>query len=497
MVRIGKSVRIRARCIAPAARCSGCGTVSARVHSRYGRRLADGAAGGQETAIDLEVRRFFCDYAVCEKRTFAEQVERLTFRYGRRTIGLQRLLEQVALALGGRAAERLAAHLAIPVSGSTLLRLIHRLELPPIPEVEVLGVDEFAFRRGRRFGAILLDMASRRPVDVLPDHTADTFAAWLRDHRHVKMVCRDRGGAFADGANRALPGIPQVADRWHLLHNLATAVEKTVRRHRTCLNQPDPDSTAVPPEETRAQQQVRARWNEIRTHYENGMRISAISDRTGLDRKTVRRYVHADTAEELIPVRPGRRSTLSPHKPYLAERWAKGCDNAQTLRDAIAARGYNGSRKSVRRFLNSLAQQHVPRSAPRPPHAVADVVRWIVGRPENQNKQARQDLKDICDRCPDIAATCRLARGFATILRRREGHRLGDWLAEVDDCEIKELRTFALGLRKDLTAVTAGLTLAWSSGAVEGNVTRIKFLKRQHYGRAGFALLRRRILLTH
>lgn len=234
VVRIGKSVRIRARCTVPAARCSECGTVSARVHSRYGRRLADGAAGGQETAIDLEVRRFFCDNTACTKRT----------------IGLQRLLEQVALALGGRAGERLAAHLAAPVSGSTLLRLIHRLDLPPIPEVQVLGVDEFAFHRGRKFGAILVDMASSRPVDVLPDHTADTFAAWLRDHQHVKMICRDRGGAFADGVNRALPGIPQVADRWHLLHNLATAVEKTVRRHRTCLKQagPEPEEgTPTPP----------------------------------------------------------------------------------------------------------------------------------------------------------------------------------------------------------------------------------------------------------
>ncbi|MFH8698875.1 helix-turn-helix domain-containing protein [Streptomyces chartreusis] len=140
-----------------------------------------------------------------------------------------------------------------------------------------------------------------------------------------------------------------MADRWHLLHNLATAVEKTVRRHRACLKQPgpEPDSTAAPPEETRAQQQIRARWNEIRTLYENGMRISAISDRTGLDRKTVRRYAHAATAEELIPVRPGRRSTLSPHKPYLAERWAEGCDSAQTLRDSMPAATTAAARASA------------------------------------------------------------------------------------------------------------------------------------------------------
>ncbi|WP_329375933.1 transposase [Streptomyces sp. NBC_01351] len=207
--------------------------------------------------------------------------------------------------------------------------------------------------------------------------TSDTFAAWLRDHQHVRMICRDRGGAFAEGAERALPGVPQVADRWHLLHNLATALEKTIRRHRACLKQPEPapEPGAVPPEETPAQQQTRARWSEIRTLYLQGMRIVAINERTGLDRKTVRRYAHATTADELIRIRPGRRSTLTPHKPYLAERWAEGCDHAQTLRDAIATRGYKGGRKSVRRF-NSLAQQDVPRSAP-PPRQPSPT--WFVG----------------------------------------------------------------------------------------------------------------------
>ncbi|MGW7825247.1 ISL3 family transposase, partial [Streptomyces puniciscabiei] len=195
LVRVGSTVRITARCTTPTARCPDCGTSSGRVHSRYKRRLADTATGGQPTAIDLEVRRFFCDNGGCGKKTFAEQVEGLTFRYGRRTVLLQRALEQVALILGGQAGERLAAHLSIPVSGSTLLRLIRRLDLPAVPEVEVLGVDEFAFRRGRKFGTILVDMHSRRPVDVLPDHTADTFAAWLEGRDHVRTVCRDRGGS--------------------------------------------------------------------------------------------------------------------------------------------------------------------------------------------------------------------------------------------------------------------------------------------------------------
>ncbi|MGW2370350.1 ISL3 family transposase [Streptomyces sp. NPDC001667] len=425
VVRIGKSIRIAARCTAPTARCSGCGTVSSRVHSRYGRRLADTAVSGQETAIDLEVRRFFCDNADCAKRTFAEQVDQLTFRYGRRTVTLQRVLRQVALALGGQAGERLAERLATPVSGPTLLRLIRSMELPEVPELTVLGVDEFAFRRGRRFGAILIDMDSHRPVDVLPDHTADTFADWLREHPHIGTVCRDRGGAFAEGAERGQPGIPQVADRWHLLHNLATGLEKAVTRHRSCLKVPAPELAPAPAkepdEESAYERKIRERHHDVQALFLQGLTIAAISARLGLDRKTVRRYARVATAESLMRERPSRTSALTPHKPYLARRWAEGCNNAQPLRDEIAARGYLGGRKSVRRFLNTLTRYNGPRAVPPPPPAVADVVRWIIGRPENQNDQNRQDLKDVCGRCPEIAEACHLARGFATILRRRDG----------------------------------------------------------------------------
>ncbi|WP_338704390.1 ISL3 family transposase (plasmid) [Streptomyces sp. Q6] len=334
--RSDSSVRFIVRCTAPTARCPACGTAAGRVHSRYVRRPADTAVGGQPAVINLQVRRFFCGNDACQKKTFAEQVEGLTFRYGRRTVLLQQALEQVALMLGGAAGERLAARLSMPVSGSTLLRLIRRLELPAVPAVEVLGVDEFAFRRGRKFGTILIDMHSRRPVDVLPDHTADTFAAWLQDRDHVRTVCRDRSGSFAEGAQRALPGVPQVADRWHVLHNLATAVEKAIRRHRPCLQPPESEPDLGPATErqepvvTRTEENTRARWQQIHPLYVKGMKIDAISQVTGYDRTTVRRYARAASPEELIRSRPRRRTTLDMHKPYLLARWTEGCDNARS-----------------------------------------------------------------------------------------------------------------------------------------------------------------------
>ncbi|MGF1427107.1 ISL3 family transposase [Kitasatospora sp. LaBMicrA B282] len=501
-------MRIIARCVAPMARCPGCVTGSSRVHSRYRRRLADTAVGGQTMAIDLTVRRFFCGTAECPKQTFAEQVDQLTFRHGRRTMSLQRVLEKIALALGGQAGQRLAEHLAHPVSGSTLLRLIRRLDLPPVGDVAVLGVDEFAFRRGRRFGTILIDMETHRPLDVLPDHTADTFAAWLQDRHHVQTICRDRGGSFAEGAQRALPGVPQVADRWHILHNLAIAVEKAVRRHRTCLAPPAPDpgdtetgAGQTPPlldqpAPGRREQTTRARWQEVRPLFENGMTLQAISRHTGYDLTTVRRYARATSAEELIRPRQRTRTDLDPHKAHLLQRWEEGCDNAETLRTELAERGYTGSRRTVRRFLNTLGTSVLRQPPPAPTPAVPDVVRWIIGRPENQSESANQRLKDLCTRCAHIAATCRLARGYASLLRRRDGHRLQGWLAEAEQSEITELHSFAKGLRQDLAAVTAGLTTDWNSGAVEGHVNRIKMIKHQHYGRAGFDLLRRRILLA-
>jgi transposase len=497
--------------------CPGCGTSSARVHSRYRRRVADAPIGGTPVAITLGVRRLFCDAPGCPKRTFAEQIPGLTCRYARRSVGLGRMLAAVGLALAGRAAARLGARLGLVVSRSTLLRMIRGLPDPPVGTVSVLGVDDFALRRGQVYGTVLIDMDTHRPVDLLPDREADTLAGWLREHPGVRVVCRDRAGAYAEGAATGAPDAAQVADRWHLWHNLAEHTEKTVARHRGCgAQQPTEDRPLAEPdarpdlrelaeqaaldrrEASALAVRTRERYAAVQALREQGKGIKTIMRELGLAKETVRRFARAGSVEDLLATaRDGRSSILDEFKPYLHHRFNLGHTNGSQLFTEIRDQGYRGSLGTVLGYLRPFRALGAAPPAVPPPPTVRAVTGAILRHPDRRDADDQLMVKQVRAQCPHLDALADHITGFAEMMVGRHGERLDSWIAGVEADDQPDLHRFVNGLRRDEAAVRNGLTLAHSSGAVEGGVNRIKMIKRQMYGRAGFDLLRKRVLLAH
>lgn len=518
IARQGRGLRIYAHGRERSAVCPGCGTTSARVHSGYERRILDQTVSGQQAVLFLTVRRFFCDLAACAKKTFAEQIPGLTFRYGRCTVALRRVWEVIALALGGRAGARLAASQSIGIGRDALIRLIRALPDPQVALVRVLGVDDFALRRGHVYGTVVIDMATRRPVEVLPDREAETLAAWLRAHPGVQAVCRDRAGAYAEGVRAGAPAAIQIADRWHMWHNLAGYVEKSAARHLGCLREVPADTAgqapAVRPEavaETAAAHaaqvarveastlvaRTRQRYEAVQQLKARGLGIKPIMRELGLAKGTVRRFYRAESVEGLLAIpRAGRPSILDEHKPHLHERFNAGHTNASELYREITAAGYRGSLVTVIDYLRPFRPLGVTPPATATPPKARTIAAAILTHPDRRDADQNSTLATVRDRCPHLDALSGHVSAFAQMMTGLDGENLEHWLTAVEADDQPELRSFATGIRHDYDAVRNGLTLPHSSGAVEGNVNRIKMLKRTMYGRAKFDLLRKRILLS-
>ena len=454
------------------AACWRCGRISRRVHSRYERRLADAVIGGRRVVIRVAVRRFYCAAPDCPATTFAEQVTGLTSRYARRSPPLAAMLTAIAIALAGRAGARLAAALGMPAGRSSLLRLIGALPDPRTGPVRVLGVDDFAFRRGRVYGTLLIDVQAGKPVDLLADREADTLEAWLRAHPGTEVICRDRASAYAEAASRGAPDAIQVADRWHLWHNLAQYVEKAVARHRACLTGPGPERPARDPQAKGAvlADRTRRRHEQVQALRAQGKGIKAIKRETGLAIETVRRFYRAASAEELLGKAGGRRpSVLDEHKPYLHQRWNEGCTSALQLFGEIRDRGYRGGYGVVRDYLRAFRGASAPDATPAAPKA-RDITSWMLRHPDSLDDQEQASLLRVRSGCPHLDALAGHVTEFAKILTGLHGERLDAWIAAVDASDLQDLHSFTHGLKRDHDAVLARLTMRYSSGAIEGNV---------------------------
>jgi len=500
----GQIVHLFVRLAASGAACPICARWSEAFHSSYQRSIADLPIADRQAVVHLRVRRFRCHEPTCLRKTFVEQVPALVDRYARRTRRLRSDLEFIGLALGGRPGSRLSRRQQKPTSRTTLLRLVRALPETPIDTPRELGVDEFAFRRGRRYGTILVAADSHQVVDLLEDPSADALVDWLQDHPGVEVICRDRDGVYASAATRGAPDAMQVADRWHIVHNLADALERMAVRVLARLHkqrategsgeqQPSPPALPAP---SRIQSRNERRHTEIHTLRSKGLRITQIAEQLRLSRKTVRKFVKVETAADLRrPMGEGPRG-LDRFTPHLVRRWQEGCHVAAFLHTELKALGYRGSKRTVRRFVESWRKT-------KPPPAVRRILPgpqtlcWLLLRRRSELDDAeRALLTDLCRRSSELAVSRRLAQRFMVLVRERRGSHLEEWIADVQTTGPPELRGFSRNLHRDWLAVHAGFTVHWSSGPVEGNINRLKLIKRQMFGRAKFDLLRKRVLLA-
>ncbi|MFE4924747.1 ISL3 family transposase [Streptomyces sp. NPDC056661] len=493
-------VVVRAFSRTPIRSCSACGVPSRRVHSRYGRRISDRPVAGRSTSIQLPVRRFFCNNTECMRRTSSSRSTGSVSDTARPARGCVSCCMPSRLSSEGAPDPGLCRKMGVPAGRMRLLKLLHA---PPVAQraPRILGVDEFAFRRGRTYGTILVDVEKRCPVDVLPDRTSETLASWLVAHPGVEIVCRDRASAYARAIKEAVPHAVEVADRWHLLRNLSQAVEKTCQQHRACLRKygeqvPSPIPRmplleALPP--TLIVQRVQQRHELINRMLDNGYPLSEVARRVGLDRKTARRYRDTELDVLIASARDRRNVPLDRYKPFLQAQFASGVTSAKDLYDQIRAQGFQGGYSTLSRYVLSL-RNGVAVAAPAQIPSPRSITAWIMRPREGLSTSEIARLDEVRIACPDITEACNLARAFTDLVRRRRGTMLGLWIREAEQSMIGPLRSFGSFLRQDLDAVTAGLTLPYSSGVVEGHVCRVKLLKRSMYGRATFALLRARIL---
>jgi transposase len=398
----------------------------------------------------------------------------------------------------------------MPTSRDSLLRLLRELPHPDPGELTVLGVDDFALRRGHVYGTVVIDMLTRRPVDLLPDRETATLAAWLTNHPGVQVVCRDRAGGYAEAIRQGAPRAIQVADRWHLWRNLGEAVEKTVNAHRAQLTAAEPADPAAceaeivapplvqPLPEKKIVVRMRERHAAVHQLRAQGLSKSAIGRQLGLHPATVRKIANAATVDELIVKTEQRAHLVDDYREHLHRRWNEGERNATALFREIAALGYPGGELAVQRYLRRFrhGRGHAPVPGPKPP-TVREVTAWIMTHPDRLPTDDVDQLTRLRASAPELDRLTRHVRGFATMLIELTGQHLEQWITEVELDSLTPLASFARHLRRDQAAVHAGLTLSHNSGPVEGTINKIKMLKRQMFGRAGFDLLRIRVLHAH
>ncbi|WUN51031.1 ISL3 family transposase [Streptomyces sp. NBC_00306] len=485
----GEVIRVIARTRDAPVPCPVCGVPTGKVHGYHLRTVADVPVDGRQVVARVRVRRLVCPVLGCRRQTFREQVPGLIERLQRRTTRLTSQVSEVVKELCGRAASRLTRFLATPVSYATALRLLRRIPPPMVRVPRVIGVDDFALRRRHRYATIIIDAETGERVDVLPNREAATLEAWLRGKTGIEVVCRDGSATYAEAIRRALPETVQVSDRWHLWRNLCDKVLAEVRAHAPCWTAVNPPRPGGVREQT-----IRERWHKVHALLDSGVGLLDCSRRLNLALNTVKRYarIPEPSADRIAP--RYRPTLVDPYREHLHRRRSDNPAVPVThLLHEIRELGYTtGSANLLIRYLNQgRAEGDRPVTTPR------RLARLLLTHPEHLWTKDTNLLGLLTAACPQMTALARLTGEFAALLNSAQGNndKPTEWITTVRTADLPHLHSFCNVLELDRAAVNAGLTLPHHNGRTEGVNTRTKRIMRQMHGRAGFDLLRHRILL--
>ena len=468
--------------------CPLCGAGASRLHSCYTRTVADLPCSGQQVQVLVGVRRYFCDVPTCQRKIFAERLTPFVEPRTRVTQRVYQVVQIIGLATGGRLGVRVTDRLQIQTSRHTILRRILALPNEPVGEVPQIGIDDFSFRRGRKFGTIVVALHTHKVLDVLPDRTADPSAAWMSTHSEIELVSRDRGGDYAAAARKAVPEATQTADRFHLLKNLGEAVDGVLSRHlaaqrkrrtETVRVSPTPakpiqESPNVLPKSVVCSQAKReerlAQYQQVVTLREQGFSQTAIASRR----------------EE------GLCTVAQLHRELVADGYSHQYNSVYRR----LARSFPEERKKrcTRSLPEGQKKQEAPDQLPRPPVLARQAMFLFLRRPEELEAEDQETLAWLRSLHAEVNLAYELVQQFAQMLRTRTGEQLDGWLSRVRASLIRELQGFVAGVIQDKAVVVAGLTLPQNNGLAEGKINKLKLMKRMGYGRAGFPLLRQRVL---
>ncbi len=492
--------------------CPLCGQVSQSIHSRYCRCIQDLPWQGVAVQMWLTVGRFRCRNKRCPRKIFCERLPGVAHAFGRQTCRAAEITRLVGYVAGGRPGQRLLTRLSLPASDDTVLRRVRQAPAQPSapPPVPHLGVDDWAWRKGQNYGTILVNLDLHRVVALLPDRAAESFAEWLKQHPEVTTISRDRSGLYAEGATRGAAQAQQVADPFHLVVNMSSTVERVLEEHSrqlvlsdtkereptACFPTDEPVAEAAPRPFTQSQLRRQRRldlYEQVVALRQAGVSKADISRQMKLGRNTILRWLRRSQFPERKP-RHGRPPKVIEFAEYLRQRWNEGCHNALRLDREIRAQGYQGKYGMVARLMASWrkAGSSQPNTPDRitPKHAAILVTR----RADQLTDEQQQLLDRLAVPCPQIIPLRKIALDFRTALQDDNSKLLRQWIEKAKRCEFGPIVRFAYGLQKDISAVAAAVDTGWSNGQTEGQINRLKMIKRQMYGRAGFVPLRARVL---